>query len=118
VTLALAMVVSLGLLLAQSPEAGQMTLTLLNDDFLKWAFRGLIVAACGYLYREHGRQRRQDEAILRLEHAMNLNHPSRADFETYRMRQEQILTDMRDDMQTMDRILRLLAAKMNVDVRT
>jgi Lhr-like helicase len=92
-------------------------LTMVNDDFLKWAFRALIAAGGAYLVREHGRQRRQDEAILRLEHAMSLNHPSKADFDAYRFRQEQILQEVRDDVQQIDRIMRLIAAKQNIDVR-
>lgn len=103
--------------LSNQAQDATAVLSLINDDFLKWAFRGLIVAGGAYLFRDHGHQRKQDEAIMRLEHAMSLNHPSRADFEAYQLRQEQKLEAVKDNLQTIDRIVRLMAAKMNIDVR-
>lgn len=114
--MAFMLMTTLGFLWWQAPDS-QMTLSLLNDDFLKWAFRALIAAGAGYLWRDHAHQKKQDEAILRLEHAMSLNHPSKADFEAYQLRQENILIAMREEIQTVDRIVRMMAAKQNIDVR-
>lgn len=103
--------------LSNQAQDATAVLSLINDDFLKWAFRGLIAAGAAYLFRDHSHQRRQDEAIMRLEHAMSLNHPSRADFEAYQLRQEQKLEQVRENLQSVDRLVRLMAAKMNIDVR-
>lgn len=92
-------------------------LSLINDDFLKWAFRGLIVAACGYLLKNHAKQKEQDLSIAKLQHAMELNHPTRADFDAYQFRVETRLDKISQEFLSMDRMLRLVAAKMNIDVR-
>ena len=111
------MVLMLAFYMANQAQDSGAILTLVNDDFLKWAFRGLIVAGAAYLFRDHAKQRGQDEAIMRLEHAMSLNHPSRADFEAYQLRQEQKLDQVRQNIQSVDRLVRLMAAKMNIDVK-